>query len=75
MITSFDDDVRGTIVGGDYLVCRLVYDGRTQKDFLARTDEEALQMAKHWKSELMTSCGLAAEDIYPDDKWELRIAT
>ena len=75
MNTSLDDDVRGMIVGGDYLMCRLVYDGRTQKDFLARTDDEALQMAKHWKSELMSDCGLAAKYIYPDEKWELRIAT
>ena len=74
MITSFDDDVSGAIVGGAYLMCRLVYDGRPQKDFLARTDDEALQVAKHWKSEIMSSCGLAVEDIYPEDKWELRIA-
>lgn len=74
MITSFDDDVNGTIVGGDYLMCRLVYDGRTQKEFLARTDDEALQVAKHWKSEIMSSCGLAVGEIYPEDKWKLRIA-
>ena len=75
MNTSFDDDVSGAVVGVDYLMCRLVYDGRTQQDFLARTEDEALQMAKHWRTEKMAACGLAADDIYPDEKWELRIAT
>lgn len=75
MNTSFDDEVSGTIVGGDYLMCRLVYDGRVQQDFLARTEDEALQMAKHWRHKKVSDCGLVAEDIYPDEKWELRIAT
>ena len=75
MKTSLHDDVNGQIVGRDYLQCRLTYEGRQQKTFYAETEEQALAIATRLKREKLSACGAAVMDIYPNDSWELQIAT
>lgn len=74
MSMTFDDDVNGQIIGGDYLLCRLVYDGRAQGDFWASTEQEAVERAEAGLAERKKECGEAFRLIYPLDAWEVRMA-
>lgn len=69
------DDVRGIIIGGDYISWQLFYDGRPQgqKEY-ADTEYEGEEAAKEKCAELKAQYQGYPCYLYPDDsKWEIRI--
>lgn len=70
-----DDDVTGTIIGGEYLVGILTYDGRKQGgELYAECQGELLRLAEEQKAEILKDCGTVAKVIYSmDDAWRLVI--
>jgi hypothetical protein len=68
------DDVRGSIIGGDYLVCRLMYEGREQGKFSADDLDDAKAKSEQMLARIKAECGPAYIMIYRDPgAWELRI--
>lgn len=68
------DIVRGQIIGGDYLRCKLMYQGREQRSFSADNDADAKARAGAVLAEIKAECGQAYPLIYRDPgAWELRI--
>lgn len=74
--SPYDDDVRGVIIGGDFLTGRVFYDGREQRyqAFYADTEEELIAQAREFVEEMKAKFKDSPCYLYPDDsKWELRI--
>ena len=75
-LRSYEDEVRGVIVGGDHIIGRLHYDGRPQgQQFAGRSDAEVIEKGKSLLSEINKECGKAYQMIYPNaaTAWEIRI--
>jgi chloramphenicol 3-O-phosphotransferase len=69
-----EDDVSGVIVGGDYLVGILTYQGRQQgRQLYAANGGELFEKAFHLKREILADCGDAAHLIYETNEWQLKI--
>lgn len=70
-----DDDVTGIIIGGEYLLGFLTYDGRKQgRQIYAESHAALIKLAEEQKAEILKDCGIVARDIYPkDDAWRLVI--
>ena len=69
------DIVRGQIVGGDHLLCRLYYDGRPQGPRIAVDDDASARAeGRRQLDAIRAECGHAYDLIYRDaGAWELRI--
>lgn len=75
MVRNGYDDVNGVIIGGDYVSWQLFYDGRPQgQKQSAANDDEAIEMAEQRCKELKVEFGGFPCYLYPDDKWEVRLA-
>ena len=69
-----EDDVSGTIIGGDHVSGSLVYDGRVQYGVhTADNEPELLFKLKAMMDEIKNDCGEVFSSIYPLDAWEIRI--
>lgn len=70
-----DDDVSGVIVGGEYFVGYLTYEGRRQgRQLYACSEGQLHDLAAQSRKEILEDCGLAAREIFPNsDAWRLRI--
>ena len=70
-----DDDVIGTIIGGEYLVGILTYEGRKQgRQLYAKGEAELIKLAETTKEEILKDCGMRAREIYPTaSAWRLVI--
>lgn len=70
-----DDDVTGTIIGGEYLTGYLTYDGRKQgRQIYADCEAALIKLAEEQKAEILKDCGIVANVIYPmGDAWRLVI--
>ena len=68
------ESVRGTIVGGQYLVGKLYLNGKLSIDrsFIGDTDAEVKAAAEKYLSDLKSSIGPEYERLYPNGL-ELRI--
>ena len=74
MITKYEEEVNGAVVGRYQLICSLRYDGRKQGSTIyAETENEAKLIAEDRKAEILRGCGAAAREIFPLDAWELRV--
>ena len=69
-------DVSGVIVGGEYAIGWLTYEGRKQGRQLYGDDYIDLKAkAEKMKSEILAECAPVAGAIYPlDSEWRLKIA-
>lgn len=64
----------GIIIGGDYVVGQLYFDGRPQGGKMyAPSEEELMECARHCKASLMQEFAGSPCYLYQGDKWELRI--
>jgi hypothetical protein len=75
MVRGGYDDVRGVIIGGDYVSWRLYYDDRPQGGTeYADSEEEAVSAGRLLCSRLKREfCGWPCY-LYPDNsKWEVRV--
>lgn len=70
-----DDDVRGVIVGGEYFVGCLTYEGRRQgRQLYAASEGQLHALAAQSRKKILEDCGPAARDIYPNSEaWRTRI--
>lgn len=70
-----DDDVGGSIIGGDVIVGALYYDGRNQSgNIYADSQDELELLAKEKLEEIKAECGHLFKTLYPNlSAWELRI--
>lgn len=72
---DFTDDVSGEIVGGNYGIAWLEYDGRKQgRTFYPINELEAMHLCENEKNRISEECGQAYELIYPKkDAWVVRM--
>lgn len=71
-----DDDVSGTIVGGDYVCGYLCYNGEKAlyRQLWAYSEYELQQKAKDEKQRLLNENKEIARELWPDAKaWSLKI--
>lgn len=68
-----DEDVRGVVIGGDYVTARLEYDGRQQGgQICADNHETAKSIATVMKDNYKKELGFLFNEIYPNDKaWRI----
>ena len=72
--TIFEDDVQGEIIGRYLLRGVLYYDGWPQGGSVyAETEQELFALCKQKRDERLAELGSVAKEIYPLDKWEVRI--
>lgn len=65
-----DDEVNGVIVGGDFGMCWVTYDGRKQgKTCYPRNEAEAYSMCNEIKDRINRECWQVFKDIFPLDSW------
>ena len=73
-MADYADDVRGVIIGGDWFNWQLFYDSRPQSRRMpADTEQLAENAGRAAYQRIMAECGQVFKDIYPLDKWEIRI--
>jgi hypothetical protein len=75
-LLSHEDEVRGVIVGGDYVIGRLHYDGRPQgQQLVGRSDDEVIKKGKDLLDDIKRESGKAYPLIYLKalTAWETRI--
>jgi len=69
-----DDDVTGTIIGGNFKSGALYYEGRRQGQTVHEDSEELL--IKRLTDDVrrkIADCGAAVDYVYPDNNaWEIR---
>lgn len=68
------DDVRGVIIGSDYVTGQLYYDTRKQgQQIYADNLDQLRDKATKLKQELISDCGEVSYLIYPKNTWQLKI--
>lgn len=70
MNKHFTDDVSGQIVGGDYCMAWVTYDGRKQRQSVcAKNREDAEKLLENIVNSMKSEYGAVFKDIFPEQKW------
>lgn len=65
-----DESVNGYIVGGDYGICWVTYEGRQQGPRMyPRNKLEALSLCENYITNVKKDCGEVFNLIYPNQAW------